>query len=201
MDAFGSLAPSGGGADDMIQRAKLALAQQNNMPPAVAAQLRAKMGLQQEQDDQAAMMPETYANPLVKGVLGDLATLPKRAIDAAGQDAQHLGEEGYQRQAIGPAVETAMAMTGGAGAIPAEANSLRAGIRTYAKVPDSLMGYRKNGPQKGFHETNYPHEQNVQVTFPDRESFTDSIKGMNPDHAMERAWRNWPDALHITPLP
>ena len=71
--------------------------------------------------DAAAMSPETYVNPVAKhlvAAMGSLATLPQRAIDASAQDVQHLGEEGYQRRAIGPAVETAMTMMGGAGAVP-----------------------------------------------------------------------------------
>jgi hypothetical protein len=34
-------------------------------------------------EDEAAMSPETYVNPYVKHVLGNLVTLPQRAIDAA----------------------------------------------------------------------------------------------------------------------
>jgi hypothetical protein len=39
--------------------------------------------------DAAAMSPETYVNPFVKRTLGDLATLPQRAIDAAKISAAH----------------------------------------------------------------------------------------------------------------
>jgi inorganic pyrophosphatase-like protein/conjugative element/phage-associated large polyvalent protein len=66
--------------------------------------------------------------------------------------------------------------------------------RPYASVPDSLMGFRKEGPQKGFDETKYPHVQDVRVTFPGREPFEDAIKGMNKEHALERARRNWKGA-------
>ncbi len=106
---------------------------------------------------------------------------------------------------IGPALNFAGMLTLGAGAVPAEANALRAGIRPYRNVPDSLMGFRKNGPQRGFHENNYPNVQDIEITMPasnglPQETWKDQIKGMNPDHSIERAWRNWPDALHITPL-
>ena len=37
----------------------------------------------QSPDDLAAMSPETYANPLVKNMIGGMATLPKRAIESA----------------------------------------------------------------------------------------------------------------------
>ena len=103
---------------------------------------------------------------------------------------------------IAPAMNMAGLVTLGAGAVPAGANELRAGIRPYANVPDSLMGYRKQGPQKGFDETKYPHIQDVEVTFPKQgifpqQTFVDQIKGMNADHAVERAYRNWSGA-HIT---
>lgn len=80
-----------------------------------------------------------------------------------------------------------------------------ANIRKYKNAPDNLMGYRKSGQNKGFNETKYPHTQEVSVTFPatkssPRETFTDQMKGMNGDHAIERAHRNWPDAMHITPV-
>lgn len=78
---------------------------------------------------------EKFANPTVKAVLGDLASLPKRAIDASAQDVQHLGESGYTPTAIGPAVETALNMIGGAGVVPAEANTLRSGIKAYHGSP------------------------------------------------------------------
>lgn len=106
---------------------------------------------------------------------------------------------------IKPAADMAGFITLGAGAVPAEANALRAGIRPYSNVPDPLMGFRKNGPQKDFHGSNYSHVQDVDVTLPatkytPQETFRDQIRGMNPDHAVERAYRNWPDAIHIQPV-
>lgn len=73
--------------------------------------------------------------------------------------------------------------------------------RPYKNVPDSLMGYRKNGPNKGYNNEKYKHSQRVRVTFHDGESFDDAVKGLNPKHAIERAKRNWPDAHTIFPLP
>ena len=157
------------------------------------------MGALMSPADQAAMQPETFANPAVAHALGNLATLPQRAIEGSAADLATLGS-GEPKQSIAPATDAAMLMMGGAGAFPAEANSLRAGIRTYRNVPDSLMGYRKEGLQKGFDETAYPHIQDVHVVFPDGQNFVDGVKGMNANHALERAYRNWPDALHITPL-
>ena len=72
--------------------------------------------------------------------------------------------------------------------------------RPYQNVPDSLMGYRRQGQQKGFDDTNYKHTQGVRVTFPDTgDTFEDAVKGMNPAHALERAYRNWPGAI-IQPI-
>jgi hypothetical protein len=95
------------------------------------------------------------ASKVAYGMMTQLATLPQRAIDASATDVQHLGEDGYTPQSIGPAVETAMMMMGGAGAVPAEANSLRTGI--YRRRPLSMdtearmarakeMGFRTNMP-------------------------------------------------------
>jgi hypothetical protein len=62
-----------------------------------------------------------------------VATIPQRALQGSAEDVQHLGEAGYQPQAVGPATEGAMMTTLGAGAIPSEANSLRTGIGLLAK--------------------------------------------------------------------
>jgi|SRR5882724_792874 len=75
------------------------------------------------------------------------------------------------------------------------ATSLGVGnLRPYANVPNSLMGFRKNGPNVGFDNSNYPHSQPVKVTIPGQEPFFDEIKGMNKEHALERARRNWDGA-------
>lgn len=71
--------------------------------------------------------------------------------------------------------------------------------RPYRNVPDALMGYRRNGPQKGFDETKYPFVQAVRVTTPDGNSFVDQIKGMNSAHALERAHRNW-EGSRVVPI-
>lgn len=104
-------------------------------------------------------------------------------------------------QMIKPAADLAGLLTAGAGGIPGGANELRAGVRPYQNVPDNLMGYRRNGPQKGYGEQNYSHSQPVQVTFPGGETFIDAVTGMNADHALERAYRNWPGAINITAVP
>ena len=64
----------------------------------------------------------------------------------------------------------------------------------YANAPDSLMGYRKNGPQKAFGESNYKHVEFVRVTWDDGESMVEAMTGLNKPHALERARRNWKTA-------
>ena len=93
--------------------------------------------------DQAAMQPETFANPMVRQMLGNALTLPQRAIDASAQDVQHLGEPNYQRQSIGPALEAATNMMGGAGGISAEANTLRTGLKLRGNQAPQLVVARK----------------------------------------------------------
>lgn len=154
-----------------------------------------------------AAMPENYAtgiyDPLAKllfglggaGVSGALA--PGRAYNST--------EPVTTSQMVGPSLDLASLLTLGAGAVPAEANSLRAGIRPYQSTIDALMGFKKNGPQRGFSETAYPHVQDVEVTLPatsyaPRDTFYDQIRGLNADHATERAYRNWPAAMHVTPI-
>ena len=73
--------------------------------------------------------------------------------------------------------------------------------RPYKNVPDSLMGFRKNGPNKASDETNYPVEQWVHVDLGNGNSFVDAMRGLNPAHALERAYRNWDtEPANITPL-
>jgi hypothetical protein len=88
-------------ADGMIHQANIPLANQ----PQRASPYN-------PEGDAAAMSPETYVNPFVQRTLGNLATLPQRAIDASAEDVRHLGEDGYTPQSIGPAVETAMTISG-----------------------------------------------------------------------------------------
>ena len=71
--------------------------------------------------------------------------------------------------------------------------------RPYEGLPDSLMGFRRYGPSKGFTESKFPHVQYVRVTLADGSNFVDAIKGLNEKHALERAYRNW-DAERIDPL-
>lgn len=71
--------------------------------------------------------------------------------------------------------------------------------RPYQNVPDSLMGFRKRGPNVPYESSNYPFSQWVKVKFPNQDEFVDAQKGMNQAHALERARRNW-DGAQITPI-
>lgn len=176
-------------ADDVVQRATQ-MAKQGLISPDQLDRIVAQYGMSPQ--DKAAMSPETFVNPVADKMVRSTvngALAPGRALNSK--------EPLTSEDMIAPAADMAGLVTLGAGVVPAEANSLRAGIRPYQNVPQPLMGYRKSGPQKGFDETNYSHTQPVEVTFKNGDSFTDAVKGMNPDHALERAYRNWPDAIHI----
>jgi hypothetical protein len=81
----------------------------------------------------------------------------------------------------------------------------RAGGRAYQNAPDSLMGFRRNGPQRGYEERG-GKSFNVRVDFGDRPPIfghpmpryhDDAVKGLNKSHALEHAYRNWPNAKNI----
>lgn len=97
--------------DGVTQQAQSQPAQ---IPPGSQAQ-RAPTDNNSEADA-AAMSPETYVNPFVQRILGNLATslktIPQRAFEASAADVQHLGDHSYTPQSIGPAVETALTMLG-----------------------------------------------------------------------------------------
>jgi hypothetical protein len=65
------------------------------------------------------------ASKVAYGLMKQIATLPQRAIEASAADVQHLGEDGYTPQAIGPALETAMLMAG-SGSLMAERGAIGA---------------------------------------------------------------------------
>lgn len=140
------------------------------------------------------LLSQTWPARMASGLLGGVMA----PGDAWNGNLQMTGPDGHSSpEAITRAANLASLLTMGSGAVPAGASELRAGIRPYQNVPDSLMGFSRNGPQKGFNETNYPLEQSVKVVFGKNDIYNDVIKGMNPDHAVERAYRNWPDAMHI----
>lgn len=133
---------------------------------------------------------------------GQLATQPQQP--GMWSDVDEARQQATQGTMMNRAVDLAGVLMLGSGAVPAGANELRAGIRPYQNVPDTLMGYGRNDAYKGksFDSGNYPHTQQVEVVFPGMfggkpEVMRDAIMGMNPEHAIERAYRNWPGAWHI----
>jgi hypothetical protein len=66
--------------------------------------------------------------------------------------------------------------------------------RAYEGAPDSLMGFKKSGPQTAYEDSKYKKEITVRVTFDNGNSMIDGMKGLNTPHAMERARRNWDGA-------
>ena len=64
--------------------------------------------------------------------------------------------------------------------------------RPYFNVPDKLLGYGRT--PKGFNESNFPYTQTVLVRWPGQEPHIDQIRGLNQQHALERARRNWEGA-------
>ena len=62
----------------------------------------------------------------------------------------------------------------------------------YENVPDNLLGFSKNGQNKGYFEEKYKYKLDLMISFDDGKTyFEDSIKGLNKKQAIERARRNW----------
>jgi len=120
--------------------------------------------------DLAAMMPETYVPPgladwsrraapkdlaLIRDIAHGIVTLPKRAVEAAGQDMTHLGDHSYEPQLTAPAIETAL-LPMGTGAI-VETNALRT-VGNTAKTLESRSARLYDPPDKSLRpfEADYP---------------------------------------------
>jgi hypothetical protein len=71
---------------------------------------------------------------------------------------------------------------------------------SYENVPNSLMGFKRFGPQKEWADQGYKYIQYVKIKWPDGTTSIDAQKGLNAQHALERAYRNWMDASEITPI-
>jgi hypothetical protein len=56
------------------------------------------------------------------------------------------------------------------------------------------MGFRRTGPNKTFEETKFKKAIVVRVTFDNGQTFVDGMNGLNAEHALERARRNWDGA-------
>jgi hypothetical protein len=119
-------------ADGMIEQARARLASQPERLPTSYGNPDA---------DAAALQPETFANPYVRGLIDNAATLPKRAIDASAADLTTMGSR-QPMQSIGPAVETAMmTMGGGVAGAPVAAGEKVLGSGAVRKLPtDNYLG-------------------------------------------------------------
>ena len=66
----------------------------------------------------------------------------------------------------------------------------------YENVPDNLLGFRKQGQNKGFDETKFPYTLDLLISVDGGKTyFEDSIKGMNYKQAIEIAKRNWEGSI------
>jgi hypothetical protein len=70
--------------------------------------------------------------------------------------------------------------------------SVAPSARPYLKTPDALMGYGRS--PKAFGESNYPFEATVLVRWPGQPPMVEKMRGMNLEHSLERARRNWEGA-------
>jgi hypothetical protein len=101
----------------------------------------------------------------------------------------------YVGRAQGPAIPMR-------GEVPAELVNERlaaaAAARPYANVPDALMGFGRAGGQ-AFDKSRMTFELPVRVRWDDGDVHEDVVRGMNYEHALERARRNW-EGAEIEPL-
>jgi hypothetical protein len=92
----------------------------------------------------AGTTPEGSPTAL-SGILSGIMNIPQHAIEGATEDVQHYQQQGMlpndPSRAVGPATDAAMMMTGGAGVVPAEANSLRMGIKAYHASPHDFNAF------------------------------------------------------------
>jgi hypothetical protein len=131
--------------------------------------------------DQAAMSPETFANPAVSQVLGNLGKTAANVFLAPGR-ALASEQPITSEEMIKPAADTASFMTLGAGAMPAEANALRAG----ASVPKS-SGFQALEDVRFSAEQNYIKENLPAPTghLPPVDYVKHYTKNMSPNEVLE----------------
>ena len=95
--------------------------------------------------EEQGSLPPNVLDKIFAHLVGGVATLPQRAVDAAKISAAHNygplpdtmsdSDAPFVDPLPAAAAETAMTMMGGAGVVPAEANSLRMGIKAYHGSP------------------------------------------------------------------
>lgn len=108
-------------ADDMTQQARMLLASQSDRLPAPAPIAAPVFANPQMPDDVQAYPNEGGPGEMVMNAIHSLFTLPQRAI----QNSQQSLDSGNYDPSV--PVEAALTTMGGAGAFPAEANTLRSG--------------------------------------------------------------------------
>ena len=75
------------------------------------------------------------------------------------------------------------------------------GPSTYKRVPDPLMGFKKEGRAQTPFAERGGAEYRVQVDTGTQAPFKDAVRGRNAQHALEVAERNWPGAkIRLTNL-
>jgi A nuclease of the HNH/ENDO VII superfamily with conserved WHH len=133
--------------------------QQPGMQP--ESQLQRATTYNDPEGDAAAMSPETYVNPFVKRTLGDLATLPQRAIDAAKISAAHNygpspdvmsdSDAPFVDPLPSVAAETALTMMGGSGPVPVATRMIPAAKGVAGSVAEGAgAALRGAAPEVGF---------------------------------------------------
>jgi hypothetical protein len=104
--------------------------------------------------DQAAMMPETFANPAVQGAITDMAKIPQRAIEGSAHDLTTMGS-GEPMESVAPAVDTALSLmgTGGIAGVPVKGAETVLGAGPVRRItpavsPPPPAGYVLDGAAK-----------------------------------------------------
>lgn len=130
-----------------------------------------------------AAMPESYganvpiSDPLAKALLSTMS-LPQRAIEGAAAYQPGSGE--IPNQTIAPALETALTMMGGSGAIPAEANTLRMGIKAYHGSPYNFDAFDMSKIGSGEGAQAYGHGLYFAEHEPTAQYYRDAVSATMP---------------------
>jgi hypothetical protein len=107
--------------------------------PFATAAARVRRGVQPIGGRREGDLTDTLSN-IVPQAAESLVTIPQRAIEGSAADLPHFGNHDVPLQSVAPAVDAAMWTMGGTGVVPAEANSLRMGIKAYRGSPNKLDG-------------------------------------------------------------
>ena len=157
------------GADGAIQQAGTQPESQSQQAPTY----------NDPEGDAAAMSPETYVNPFVKRTLGNLATLPQRAIEAAKISAAHSygpspdvmsdSDAPFVDPLPSLAAETALTMMGSSGLVPVATGMIPAAKGVAGSVAEGaeltrIMGHKN--PDRFFNDPSAINPQTGQLLHP-----------------------------------